>query len=273
MRLAILAPVGNSPFALAVAELARREPGVELVAIVVRRIVNPGRLRNELRRDGVRLLRKVWRKLVVGAPPAHASERGFHAMVGELGLPHTSLGRFARAHGIECLKVRDHNDPAAVELLGRARPDVVAFTGGGLIRRALLEVAGQGIFNTHMGILPEYRGMDVVEWPLLEDRHETVGLGVTLHLIDRGVDTGPIVTARRVPIAEGDTLETLRTRFEPAMVELMMEGVRRTRDGRLEVASQRAEAGRQYFVLHPRLHEEVRRRLARASARVGNYST
>lgn len=264
MKLAILAPIDNSPFALAIAELVRREPGVQIEAIVVRGILNPTRLRGELRRDGVRLVRKVWRKLVVGAAAANVSEPGFQSVVEELGLRHRSLARFAREHRITHLRVADHNDPACIDLLSRVAVEAVAFTGGGLIRRPLLEVAGHGIFNTHMGLLPRYRGMDVVEWPLLEGQPQ---VGVTLHFMDQGVDTGPLLITRAVPIRRGDSMEALRTRFEPVMIDLMLEGIRGVRDGALTPAPQRREDGRQYYVLHPRLYGQARRRLADVASR------
>jgi methionyl-tRNA formyltransferase len=145
-------------------------------------------------------------------------------------------------------------------------PDVVAFTGGGIIRNALIEAAGRGIFNAHMGRLPEYRGMDVVEWPILEGRHEEPGLAVTLHFMDRGIDTGPIARIERVPIRAGDSMERLRKRFEPVMVRLMIEGIRLVRDDALELRTQTESQGRQYYLMHPRLYKEARSRLERISA-------
>jgi methionyl-tRNA formyltransferase len=264
MRVVVLAPIDNSPFALAVSELCRREPGVELAGIVVRSAANLARIRSELRRDGVRLLRKAWRKLVVHeSPEAGGGERGFYDLVHELDVDAATLSGFARRHGVPFLKVRDHNDPASIAFLLRAAPDAVAFTGGGLIRKPVLDASGHGVFNTHMGVLPPYRGMDVVEWPILEGREASVGLGVTLHFMDRGVDTGPILAIRRVPLRDGDTVERLRTRFEPVMVEMMLEGIRQVRDGRLQPISQKKEEGRQYFVMHPRAYARVRRALAR----------
>ena len=268
MRVVVLAPIVTSPFALAVAELVRREPGVELAGIVVREHLNLARLRSELRRDGVRLVRKAWRKVVLGRAPSGAGdERGFHDVVRELAIGTGSLVEWARRHGVGCRRTPEHNHSEAVGFVRERRPDVVAFTGGGLVRKPLLEASGRGVFNTHMGVLPPYRGMDVVEWPLLEGREESVGLGVTLHFMDPGVDTGPVVAVRRVPIRRGDTMERLRTRFEPVMLELMLEGIRRLRDGRLEAAPQEHSAGRQYFVLHPRLYERARARLAAVAAR------
>jgi methionyl-tRNA formyltransferase len=270
VKVVVLAPIDNSPFALSVAELCHREPGIEVAAVVVRRILDWNRLRGELRRDGVRLVRKAWRKLVLrAAAQAAEGERSFYDIVDELGLGERSLARWARARGVELLEVRDHNAPEAIALLERVAPEVVAFTGGGLVRRGLLQVSGRGIFNTHMGILPPYRGMDVVEWPLVEERHESIGLGVTLHFMDPGVDTGPILAVHPVPIRRGDGMERLRTRFEPVMVEAMLEGVRAARDGGLEPRAQALEEGRQYFVLHPRLYELARTRLATAAGNVG----
>lgn len=265
MRAALLAPIDSSPFALAVAELCRREPGVELVSILVREHRSLARLRSELRRDGVRLVRKAWRKLVIrGVAESAAGERSFYDVVEELGLEERSLRAFAERHGVPHLRVADPNAPEAVAFLRESAPDAVAFTGGGLVRRGLLEAAGRGILNAHMGVLPPYRGMDVVEWPLLEGRHESVGLGVTLHLMDPGVDTGPIVEVFPVPIRRGDSMERLRTRYEPVMVDALLEGVRRVRDGSLAPRPQAPGDGRQYFVLHPRLYAAARARLAGA---------
>ena len=262
-RVVILAPVDNSPFARSIAALTHAEPGLELAGIVVRKILNPKRLRSELRRDGVRLVRKAWKKLVLASEDGVAEdERGFNDVARDAGMERIGLSAFAKREGIPCVRVGDHNSPESLAALVSMDPAVVAFTGGGIIRPPLIGAAGQGIFNTHMGVLPAYRGMDVVEWPILEDRQDRVGLGVSLHFMDRGIDTGPVVKVVRVPIEPGDSVERLRKRFEPALVELMMDGLRMTRDGALEPRPQIEADGRQYYVMHPRFYDEVRSRLA-----------
>lgn len=262
-RVVILAPIDNSPFSRSVAALCQQESGIELAGIICRRVLNLTRLRSELRRDGIRLARKAWRKLVLGAADdSAAGEEGFHDIASRAGVTGQPLTDFARQHGIPFHNAKDHNDPEAISALESMRPDVVAFTGGGIIRKPLLEAAGQGIFNTHMGLLPAYRGMDVVEWPILEGRDQHPDLNVTLHFMDRGIDTGPIVRTQRVSIHPGDSMERLRKRFEPAMVSLMLEGIRLVRDDALPLRSQAEAEGRQYYVMHPRLYTETRQRLA-----------
>lgn len=267
-RVAILAPIDNSPFSRAVAALTHAEPGLELAGIIVRKILNPKRLRSELRRDGVRLVRKAWKKLVLGSEDGVAEdERGFNDIARDAGIEGIGLSAFAKREGIPCVRVGDHNGPEALAALASMDPAVVAFTGGGIIRPPLIEAAGQGIFNAHMGVLPAYRGMDVVEWPILEDCQDSVGLGVSLHFMDKGIDTGPVMKVARVPIRPGDSVERLRKRFEPALVDLMMDGLCMARDGQLAPRPQREADGRQYYLMHPRFYDEVRRRLADRSSK------
>jgi methionyl-tRNA formyltransferase len=127
----------------------------------------------------------------------------------------------------------------------------------------LLSVPRLGILNCHMGILPELRGMDVVEWAVLEAGEESPRIGLTLHLMDRGVDTGPILLHHHLDLRLGDTLEAVRQRLEPAMVRLMMQGICGLRDGSITPRTQSEAAGRQYYVMHPRLHAAASARLAR----------
>lgn len=263
LRVVVLAPVDNSPFSRAVTALCHAEPGVEVAGLIIRKILNPQRLRSELRRDGARLARKVWKKLVLDSDDGVADdERGLNDIAKEAGVAGIRLSTFAKREGIRFIKVGDHNDPASLAALEAMRPDIVAFTGGGIIRERLIGASGRGILNPHMGVLPRYRGMDVVEWPILEDEQERVGVGATLHLMDEGIDTGPIVRSVRVPIARGDSVERLRKRFEPALVDLILEGVRAARDDRLEPQPQAEADGHQYFMMHPRFYEQVRHRLA-----------
>ena len=62
------------------------------------------------------------------------------------------------------------------------------------------------LFNVHFSLLPAYRGMYPMVWPILNGETAT---GVTLHWIDAGIDTGDLIAQQRVPIAPGDTSRDL----------------------------------------------------------------
>ena len=262
MRILLLAPTASSLYSRAVAHLIQAEPGMEISAVVVRRIFNWRRLRSELRRDGPRLVSKVREKLILGErsyDPHDPETMG--AFIQSIGMPGGTLPADARRFDIPCLVVPDHNHPRVLELLRRKQPDLVVFTGGGLLRKPLLDLAGRGVLNCHSGILPRYRGMDVVEWPLLEPGEPAIGL--TTHWMDAGVDTGPILRQLRVELRPGDSFEGIRRRMEPRMPELVLQTLRGLRDGSLDAKPQDPGAGRQYFVMHPRLQTAAAIRLRR----------
>jgi methionyl-tRNA formyltransferase len=262
IRLAILAPVDGSLYSRLVAHLAAAEPGVELVSIIVRTPWTLDRIRNEFRRDGAKLIAKIRKKLIVGEENLNPnSTQSIGAFARKVGLVDRNLRSFAAARRIPYLKVPDHNAPTALESLRAASPDLIVFTGGGMIRKDLLSIPRLGILNCHSGILPWYRGMDVVEWPAAEDRLEEPGIGLTLHFMDNGLDTGPILLRSRLDLKRDDNFESLRERIPEQQVSMMLEGVRGIRDGSLREECQEPTAGRQYYVMHPRIHEYAQRQL------------
>jgi phosphoribosylglycinamide formyltransferase 1 len=74
------------------------------------------------------------------------------------------------------------------------------------------------IVNTHSAPLPEFPGAHPIEDVLAAGVPETAA---TVHYIDEGVDTGPVIAAEKVPVHEDDTVETLRARVQAAEHRLL----------------------------------------------------
>jgi methionyl-tRNA formyltransferase len=250
-RVVVFSPSRHSLQTTTVVELLA-QAGVETSAVVVRRLLNPARLAAEFRRDGARLIKKIWRKLIL-------RERAYSAAGVE------TLVDLRAARGVESRKVDDlkkkgieivwcdqFTDSHVVELLKKLAPRIGVFTGGGIIRPAVLDKFADGILNCHMGVLPPYRGMDVVEWPILERNFDQIG--ATVHFMDVGVDTGDVLRIVPIALEAADDIARLRMRFEPIMCRALAETCRDWFDGKLTRQSQSADAGRQYFIMHPRLY-------------------
>lgn len=77
------------------------------------------------------------------------------------------------------------------------RPDIVISVRFSLIfPQRVIDAVPRGIINVHPGTLPSYRGLFAPFWQIL---HREPELGCTVHLVDRGIDTGPILGIARVP--------------------------------------------------------------------------
>ena len=92
-----------------------------------------------------------------------------------------------------------------------------------IIGETLLGAYGGRIVNIHPSMLPDFPGMDAIAKAYASGAGHT---GVTVHYVDAGVDTGPIIAQRRVEILPDDTLETLEERVHRVEHELYVEVLR-----------------------------------------------
>jgi phosphoribosylglycinamide formyltransferase-1 len=88
---------------------------------------------------------------------------------------------------------------------------------------AFLDRFPQRILNVHPSLLPAFPGVDAVDEALASDVRET---GVTVHVVDEGVDTGPVVAQEVVQIRTDDTRETLLERLHAVEHRLLPAAVR-----------------------------------------------
>ncbi len=176
-----------------------------------------------------------------------------------------TLRSFGQLQGVRFNIVGDFNSSRTESRLRNLAPDLIVFTGGGLIRRNVLSIPRLGVLNCHSGLLPRYRGMDTLEWSVLEAHDELPEVGLSLHFMDTGVDTGPLLLQHRYRLKSGERLDHVRSSLEPEMVRLMLKGVAELSKGALQPAPQDPEAGRQYFVIHPRLAKTAAQKLKQTS--------
>jgi methionyl-tRNA formyltransferase len=107
-------------------------------------------------------------------------------------------------------------------------------------------------------LLPDYRGVDVIPWAL----YNGDPLGVTIHFVDQGIDTGDLVAQRRFEVRLGDTLASLRRRADAIMGELIAEVVSQLAAfGHVERRPQEKGAGHLYSLMPLGLKEEVKAKL------------
>jgi phosphoribosylglycinamide formyltransferase 1 len=107
---------------------------------------------------------------------------------------------------------RDERDAAMADWLEEHGVTLVVLAGYmHLLTSAFLDRFPSAVVNVHPSLLPEYPGAHAVEEQLAAGIAES---GATVHLVDEGVDSGPILAQERVPVLSGDTPETLHARIK-----------------------------------------------------------
>ncbi len=136
---------------------------------------------------------------------------------------------FALAKSLKVLqpeKIRDENFISMLEALGPEFAIVVAY--GKILPKEILEIPKYGCINLHASLLPKYRGAAPIQRALIDGESVT---GVTTMLIDEGLDTGPILLQKEVPIEEEDNGETLSQKLSLIGADLVVETLDKVRKG------------------------------------------
>jgi methionyl-tRNA formyltransferase len=119
----------------------------------------------------------------------------------------------------------------ALEELAPLRPDLqVVVAYGQILPRAVIDLAPLGTVNVHGSLLPRYRGAAPIQWAIARSEERT---GVTTMLIDEGLDTGPILLQRELPIRDGETAADLEPRLASVGAELLLDTVEGLASGEL----------------------------------------
>ena len=119
---------------------------------------------------------------------------------------------------------REERDVALAEWLQSRGVELVVLAGYmHLFRRPFFDYYGGRIVNTHSAPLPEFPGAHPIEDVLAAGIDQTAA---TIHYVDEGVDTGPVIAVERVPVLPDDTVDTLRARVQEVEHRLLPEVVR-----------------------------------------------
>jgi folate-dependent phosphoribosylglycinamide formyltransferase PurN len=159
-----------------------------------------------------------------------------------------SVRDVAKYYGFPVAVFKDQNAPKSIAQLKDWSPDLIIFTGGNILRQQLLEVPRLGVLNVHLGMLPEVRGMSTPEWSLLK----RVPVGITIHYVDAGIDTGPILQRFEFhnPAREA-SLSDLRNRLIAFGIDKIGEVVAALDHGTIVSTPQSdLDKDNQFFVMH-----------------------
>lgn len=223
--------------------LAKRTPSVEIVGVVCPSEFNWKRIRHWYRRFGGKICSKVFaecgfrRLKMSGINEEHEVLRDRWR---EWEVSTISVSEICSQFEIPFRVVCSINSSDAVKVVEGFKPDYSVYSGAGILRDPILQ-AGRKVLNVHCGPLPAVRGMNAVEWSLF------LGLTpeVTLHYIDKGIDTGRIVASRQFDVTTRESISRIRGRAILTGIDLLVDSLSNW-ESRKERENP-PEGGKQYF--------------------------
>ena len=137
------------------------------------------------------------------------------------GLAVPPVKQLAQALGLPVVQPASIKDPAALEELAGYKPDVIVIAAyGQILPDFVLELPRYGCINIHFSLLPRHRGAAPVAAAILAGDQFS---GVSIMLVTRKLDSGPVLARAAVPIMNNDTTGSLSAKLSPVAARLLLD--------------------------------------------------
>ncbi|MCP4381244.1 MAG: hypothetical protein GY798_07470 [Hyphomicrobiales bacterium] len=151
------------------------------------------------------------------------------------------------------IEADDINAPEMAAALVDRGIDRILLAHSGIIRKPILDIDGPWIINTHPAALPRMRGVDVIRWSILEG----VMPAISTHIVDSGVDTGPILDCETIVPLPSEKLCEFERRVNEIAAEKLVDCSLAGPEVFPVPQRQNIEEGRQYYLMPFKLLQRV----------------
>ena len=115
------------------------------------------------------------------------------------------------------------NHPESLEIIKSYKPDLlISIAGNQIFKEPLINLAPKGCLNLHTALLPKYRGLMPSFWVLKNNEKET---GVSVFFVDKGIDSGPILVQKKLPIHENMSQAELIKKSKKLGMDAIIESI------------------------------------------------
>ena len=142
----------------------------------------------------------------------------------------------AESHGVPVIAPEKIRDPGFLATLNDWNPQIIVVVAFGRILPAtILDLAPHGCVNVHYSLLPKYRGAAPAAWTIINGEEKG---GVTTMRLEQKMDAGPIYLQEEIAVAPDETTASLQDKLTPVGARLLLETIRRLKDGTLAPQTQ-----------------------------------
>jgi methionyl-tRNA formyltransferase len=194
----------------------------------------------------------VWPIIFMGTPQIAAATleqlaQGPDPIVGVVTQPDRPSGRgrqttpspvrqLAQSRGLPVVAPEKIRTPEFLQTLKKWNPEIIVVVAyGRILPKTILELAPRGCVNVHYSLLPKYRGAAPAAWTIING--ETEGGVTTMQLVEK-MDAGGIYLQEKLPLTQDETTGSLQAKLTPIGARLLLETLRRLKEGSLAPTEQ-----------------------------------
>lgn len=135
-----------------------------------------------------------------------------------------SVRHVLKKHNIPIIELeKGVNHPDSLEQIKAYKPDLlISIAGNQIFKQPLIDLAPEGCLNLHTALLPKYRGLMPSFWVLKNNEKET---GVSVFFVDKGIDSGPILVQKKLPIHENMSQAELIKKSKKLGMDAIIESI------------------------------------------------
>jgi folate-dependent phosphoribosylglycinamide formyltransferase PurN len=153
-------------------------------------------------------------------------------------------------------KVVSVNSSETIKILEEISPDLIIVNGTRIIANKVLKNIKSTFINTHVGITPKYRGVHGAYWSLVNN--DIDNCGVTVHLVDAGIDTGGVLYQDTIEVTKKDNFNTYPYLQIAKAIPLLKQTIEDFRNNELNEEPKKLESN---LYTHPTLYQYLINRI------------
>ncbi len=140
--------------------------------------------------------------------------------------------KFAIKRGIEVFQPTNIKEDTFISKIFDLKPDLIVVAAyGKILPPDILKIPVHGCINVHASLLPKYRGAAPIQWAIINGEKKT---GITIMMMDEGLDTGDILLQEEAEILEDDNAETLGKKLSELGASLLIKAIKKIKEGSIE---------------------------------------
>jgi folate-dependent phosphoribosylglycinamide formyltransferase PurN len=141
----------------------------------------------------------------------------------------------AEENSIKRIKMSDINSQKIIKLLKNLKADLyISVFFNQILEQEIIKIPKKGVINIHPAYLPDYKGVSPVFWALSNGEKE---VGVSIHYIDEGIDTGEIIRRKKIKINNKDNEDSLYSRCVKEGIPLLISSINEISKGKVKTIS------------------------------------